>query len=314
MIELEFFLLRALFVLLNRLPRTLAAAVSRVIALLAQYVLRYRRGVIQKNLTLVFGDKTAKELAPLVTGFYRNFADLWMEFLQGLRLDSDYLARNIETKNLAVLENAVNQGNGVILATGHLGNFEWLGYALADKYPGKIAAVMKKIHNPRVNDFVVSMRKQCYSDLIYAHNSGKKMITVLRQGKMLLMAADQDARSSELFVDFLGQPSAVAPGIASLHLLTNAPVVFFAAIRTRYGRFTFHFETVKTDDLNEKSKEEATFIIMQRYNWILERWVRLYPEQWFWSHNRWKSKPNQEQKERLEQNLRESINSARENY
>ena len=112
----------------------------------------------------------------------------------------------------------------------------------------------------------------------------------MRKKQLLMLVTDQDARKKGVFVDFLGIPSSTAVGTAVFTLRTKTPVIFVANVRRSYAHFDVYFEEVKINE-DLQSSEESIIKITQEHTRILEKWVRRYPEQWFWMHRRWKTKP-----------------------
>jgi KDO2-lipid IV(A) lauroyltransferase len=126
--------------------------------------------------------------------------------------------------------------------------------------------------------------------IIFVKRALKEGLNVLRNNGFLLLVTDQDARKKGVFVDFLGVASSTAVGTAVFHLRTGAPILLIAMVRRRYGYFDVFFDEVKVDP-ELKFSEESIIKITQAHTKVLEKWIRKYPEQWFWMHRRWKTKP-----------------------
>ena len=171
-----------------------------------------------------------------------------------------------------------------------MGNFEWLGQ-MHGQLGHKTNGIAKRQRNPLVNQLIEKNRLRKNMGVIYTRNAMKEGIEVLKNKDILAIVTDQDAKSRGVFVDFLGIPSSTAVGPAVFHLRTGAPIIFLMSIRTDYGKFDAYYEEVcpKTDprDVTDKKIKELT----QLHSAVLDKWIRKYPEQWFWMHRRWKTKP-----------------------
>ena len=110
------------------------------------------------------------------------------------------------------------------------------------------------------------------------------MYKALTDGKLLTLGSDQDARKRGVFVNFFGIPSSTPKGTALFHLKTGAPIVFGACFEYDEEYF-LKFEPVSVD------KKDDIISITQKYTTILEKRIRQHPEQYFWWHQRWKTKP-----------------------
>jgi KDO2-lipid IV(A) lauroyltransferase len=108
-------------------------------------------------------------------------------------------------------------------------------------------------------------------------------------------------------VDFFGIPSATAQGAALFHLKTGTPIIFVSAIRQKWGKFDIHFERI---EISEKMQlnEQSIFSITQTHIKILEKWIKKYPEQYFWTHKRWKTKPDKAALKQYFYNLQQAKN------
>jgi KDO2-lipid IV(A) lauroyltransferase len=199
------------------------------------------------------------------------------------------MTKNCTFYNKEYIDKAMEKGKGVIMITGHFGNFEWFAYVLAMQ-GYKVSGIAKRQSNPYVNRLIHRNRSQFGTKVIYTNNAMKDGLKALNNNEIIGLVADQDAKKKGIFIEFLGQPSSTAVGPAVFHLRSGAPVIFCAAIRKDYGKFDIHinppFEIVDGEITDEKIRS-----ITETHVKELEKWVRKYPEQWFWTHRRWKTRP-----------------------
>ena len=124
----------------------------------------------------------------------------------------------------------------------------------------------------------------------------RSMLLLLRQNKIVGIMGDQNMSTREgIFVEFFGRPACTTVGLAFMALKTGAPLIPAFMIRMKNGKYKFVIEPAvdisNTGNFQADVKENT-----QRFTRIIERYVRLYPEQWFWLHQRWKTKPSQMKK------------------
>jgi Kdo2-lipid IVA lauroyltransferase/acyltransferase len=267
----------------------MAEKLADFLAFLIGNVFRYRRKTILNNLHMVYGENLPANKKILLRNIYRNFTYLWFEVMHTKKITPENFNDHFIVHGFEIFEQLIQRNKGLILISGHFGNFEWTPIILGIK--GYFyTAIAKRQRNPYVNKFITESREFFGGKIIFVKKALKEGLNVLRKKKLLLLVGDQDARKKGVFVDFLGIPSSTAVGTAVFHLRTGAPILFIALIRKSYAHFEVFFEEIKAPE-NLKYSEESIIEITQIHTRVLEKWIRKYPEQWFWMHRRWKSKP-----------------------
>ncbi len=290
--KFEYYLVYGLFRFFRKISLKTGKKIALVIYFIIAHIFRYRRQVILDNLHKVYGESLPMEEKKLLRSIYKNFVFLWMEFLQSKKMVGGKTEDHFQFHNRDIFDGALKRNNGVILISGHFGNFEWLAQMLPrEGYP--IWGIVKRQSNPYVNDFLEKQRTATGLNLVYTKNAMSYSIKALRQKEVVAIIADQDARDRGVFVDFMGLPSSTAVGPAVLHLRTGAPIFLIISIRKDYGLFDIYFEEIlpASKPMQEINNDDIVRIT-QIHTRALERWVRKYPEQWFWMHRRWKTKPD----------------------
>ncbi len=286
---IEYLAVKILFFIFSRLSIKNGKRLALLLTFFVEHVFRYRRQVILSNLHRVYGEKLPLPERKFLHEIYKNFVFLWMEFLQLNHFSPETVQNFMNIKNPEVIEHLKNRDKGVILYSGHFGNFEWLGQAMAlQGLP--IRAIAKKQSNEKVDRFITKLRERFGARIVYTRQAMSVCQKALMNKELVAIAFDQDARQRGVFVDFLGQPSSTAVGTAVLHLRTNAEIVLLIALRKDYAKFDVFAKIIepptRTGDL-----EQDILNITQKITSEFEVWVRKYPEQWFWVHRRWKTQP-----------------------
>jgi len=176
-------------------------------------------------------------------------------------------------------------GMGAVIVTGHLGNWEAAGAAVAS-LGMPLAAVVKRQSNQEFDRLLVDSRRRIGIEPVYMEDARARLEDLIRSGTSVALVADQDAGNRGLFVPFLGRPASTFRGPARLSLSTGAPLFFGAAIREGNG-YRGILESVETGLIGNEAERELTRGWVQR----LESWVRRVPNQYFWFHRRWKTRP-----------------------
>lgn len=186
---------------------------------------------------------------------------------------------------LGTYARASAEGRGAVIVTGHLGNWELAAaFLAASGIP--LRAVVKRQRNRRFDRRLSALREAVGVEPVYMEEAARRAGQILGGGRPLAMVADQDARSRGVFVTFMGRPASTFRGPARLALEHGAPLLFGALLREE-GGYRAVLERVETPPRGPGAVRALTAEWMQR----LEAQVRLRPEQYFWFHRRWKTRP-----------------------
>lgn len=292
--NIEYFLVRGLFFVFSHISLRWGKRLALGLTFLTEHIIRYRRKVILDNLRKVYGDQLPKPQKQFIHEIYKHFIFLWMEFLQSPHINSETVNRLLHIKNPEVLEMIRRRESGIIFISGHFGNFEWLGQGLTLMNLPPILGIAKKQSNLKVDAFIVKLRQQNGMRIIYTKEAMRESEKALRNKEIVAIAFDQDARHKGVFVDFMGLPSSTAVGTAVLHLRTGAKIVLVISVRKDYAQFDVYLKEIKIPELSG-TLDDKIKAITQICTSEFEKWVRRYPEQWFWVHKRWKTQPPAEQ-------------------
>lgn len=272
------------------LPRSISLSLGKALGLFMAYIIPIRRKVVQSNLSRAFPQKSKMDISKLTVETYKHFGSFVSEFSRQDKYSENDLNNIIATHNKHLLDEAVQDGNGAIILIGHFGNWELLGRWLGVmNYP--LRAIQQPQENPLVDQYIQQKRVTGKTEVISKHASISNFIRSLQSGGALLIAADQDARSNGIFVDFFGIPSSTARGAAVFAHKLQSPVLFCFPIKNADNTYTFIFERL---ELHSTGTSQAIYSILQQYMNRLEFYVSQYPEQYFWFHRRWKTKPQKQ--------------------
>jgi KDO2-lipid IV(A) lauroyltransferase len=195
-------------------------------------------------------------------------------------------------ENWERFEEAKARGKGVIAATGHFGNFDLL--AAAHTLKGvPITMISRQMGKSGANDLWRAIRKRSgVEELVVTKGSTLAAATrSVRSGRVLGYVIDQNQPLRHaVFPTFFGVPAATASTPAVLAMRSGAAVVFALSIPLGDGRHRVIMEgPLEPPDTGDRERDVLAFT--QDLNDRLERWVRLYPDRWYWLHRRWKTRP-----------------------
>ena len=258
--------------------------------LLAYHVLRYRRKVVRQNLLNSFPDKSPKEIKTIEKGFYCNLCDLIVEGPKALRMKPEGFKYRIEYTNPELITRLYEQHKNVFYAIPHSGNWEWFGKSMPDLSGHKCLAVYKKVKNPVFEQLMMYLRtKDCPLEMMESNSALKRLAQLRDSQNAVLMVADQTPRGtdSDYWTEFLHQDTCWFTGLERIAKMLDYAVVFVAMKRQGRGRYEVTFELI-----TDNPKETEKGFIMERYVRCVERFIEEQPDNWLWSHRRWKHQRN----------------------
>lgn len=280
-----------LYKLIGRLPLPVLYGFASFCAFLFYYLITYRKKVIQNNLKNSFPDASEKEINRLTYRFYGYLTDQLVEFFKGVSITKDDMLDRFEIKNEAVVIDFIKKGIPVILVAGHQGNWEWAIHRLAlSKNPHDV--IYQKLNNPTFNEFTKQVRSR-FGHVNLLEKRESVLLTRERKDipRVICLASDQAPQKPEsaYWTTFLNQDTAFFTGMERFARDYKYPVVFAEVIRKKRGKYTMTYELLA----NEPFEELAPGEIIERFARRLEKSINAYPEQYLWSHRRWKhTKPN----------------------
>ena len=261
---------------------------------LLYHVFRYRRKVVRQNLLHSFPDKDERAIKSIERQFYRNFCDLVVEGAKTMCMDSVRDAGRVKFTNPEVLTRLYEQQKSVIIASPHSGNWEWLAKLMQEISPYKSMAVYKKLESQVFDELVFYLRtKDCALELMETHDTVRRLEELNGNKNAVLMLGDQSPRGidSDYWTEFLHQDTCWYKGLEYIAKKFDYAVVFVAMKRQGRGYYEVSFELI-TD--HPKATEEN--FIVEQYVRCVERFIEANPDNWLWSHRRWKHQRPQTEK------------------
>jgi Kdo2-lipid IVA lauroyltransferase/acyltransferase len=275
--------------LMSRLPFRRASPVGKALGLLAYLIPMKRKRVALENIRKSFPIMTETEAMQLLSRVYIHFGRVFLEIPHILRLERENITDYVEFEGEENLEGALSKGKGAFILTAHFGNWELMCAAVSLQF-GKAAVIARPLDFAPMNSVINGMRSRFGAEVIPHKEAARPVIGALRERKMVGILLDQKEDWYQgAFVPFFGRWACTNIGLAVLALRTGVPVVPAFPVRQADGRYKIIFD--KEVDLQRtgdkrRDVEDNTEIFTK----IIEKYVRRYPEQWFWFHKRWNTK------------------------
>jgi len=287
------FFLKVLSFILGHLPAPAAYVLGSILGALARRVLKRHWRTALENIERAFGaGMTRLERERLAARVFRNLGVMFFEFNRMAWLDRRGIEKSVEFKGLERIEKALRRGKGVMLLTAHYGNWELL-HASLGHMGYSLELVVRKLDSPTFEEFVSWVRARSGINIVYKVKAMLPLVRRLNANAVAMILADQNTTRGEgYFVDFFGTPACTNKGPALLAQKTAAAVlpVFIVRDGTRHTvEVHEELEFVSTGDRDADARANTAV-----YTKAVEMAIRAHPEQWFWVHRRWKTRPPSE--------------------
>ena len=273
------------------LPKEVSLMIASMVAAGAYLVMSQLRRIANRNLTFAFPQQPKKQKLKLIWRVFMNFGRLLVEFSRLPKLNRENISEVVVYEGFENFSEALRRGKGTLFLTAHFGAWELCPFAHA-LYGYPLKFVVRPIDNPYLDRLVTSYRTMSGNQIIQKRNSLKELLRALKKRESVGILIDQNTtREAGVFVDFFGKPASAIRGPVTLALKTDAPIVFSLDVRQPDNRH--HVLILPAIDLAisgnlEQDVQTNTVRILK----ILEGYIRQYPGQWLWLHNRWKTPPD----------------------
>ncbi len=294
---LEFILVYCFYIFINILPFGLSLKVGRILGIIFYKVDKKHRKSTMNNLLTAFPNKNEEELRDISIGFYKNLGMVFVEIFRLNRYNGNNIDKFVES-NFDSLK-GIHKKKGILLLTAHFGNWELMAKTFALKgYPGN--ALARPLDNPYIENILYKLRRNAGGKVIYnRENAVKNIISALNNNEIVGFLPDENAsKRIGVFVDFFGVKACTMPGMANIAAKMKLPVIpaFLVRLKDGSGNYTKH-KLIIEPPLNINytgNRKTDTINILKMFNEKIEEMIKKYPEQWFWIHNRWRTRPDSE--------------------
>ncbi len=273
--------------------RVQAAPVTRM-GKFIYHCLPYRKKVILNNIRLAFGNQLSEsEQRHLAKAYYAHLATSIKEMLQFRFVSEKKLRQQVEVKGYQKLLDVAEEGKGVLILTGHFGNWEYApvgGILNFKQYQGQFHFIRRTLGSKWIEQILFRRYYQAGLNVIPKKNSLDKVIAALDKNHAVVFVLDQHAsihNKDGIAVEFFGKKAGTYRSLASIARNTGVPIIPAAGYRVAKGKHVLEFhEPIIWKD--SPKRQEALYQNTLAYNKALEKIILKHPEQWLWLHKRWK--------------------------
>lgn len=260
---------------------------SDIIFVINYYIVGYRKKVVYNNLRQSFPEKNEQELRQIQKKFFRNFSDYIVEMVKGFSITEKELRIRVQHINQEVFHQIKSEKKNTILLAGHIFNWEWLN-AFSKTLPQEHChPVYRKLQNPFWEERIKRLRNRFGNESIRADKVLRTLMKTPIDGDYIyLFVADQSPHISEIFygMDFLHQKTPVFIGYDKIAQKLDYAFVYCEMKKVKRGYYQANYYRIEPD--GEKFKE---YEVVRKFHKMLENTINKRPDNWLWTHKRWKN-------------------------
>jgi KDO2-lipid IV(A) lauroyltransferase len=285
LISAFFFILAVVFV--GILPAPVMYLLSNLIRLFIHRIMGYRKEVVLKNLKGSFPGISDKELERLIKLFYKNLADIFLEGIWAFTMTKKQILKRYKIIYPEVLQEFYDSGHSIIGVTGHYTNWEWGSLSASSQTNLNVVGFYKPINNRYIDKLVRWNRSRFGTTLAPIKETSATFQKFKETSSIYLMVSDQGMpkvfAEKAYWIKFLNRDTAFLHGMEKHARINNLPVVYIDVQRVKRGYYEYELSVLTTDPNSLNNG-----VLTEMYARKLESVILKQPENWLWSHNRWK--------------------------
>jgi Kdo2-lipid IVA lauroyltransferase/acyltransferase len=277
----------------SRLPERAALGSATALGAAAGSLLRFRRADVDRHLGWAFPEATPAWRAAVARACYRHFGREAAATVRAVRWSPEEMRARTSAVGFEAFRAAAEAGMGAVLLTGHLGNWEIGGAAIAARGV-PLDVVGKGMSNRRFQEDLFALRERLRMRVIGMGDASRLALRSIAAGRVVALLGDQSAHGGGVLVPFFGRPAVTARGPALFAVRSGAPLFVGFAVRQEGPEARYLMTLQRLSHTPSGDVERDVLALTRAYTEILEAAVKTAPEQYFWQHRRWKGAPAEE--------------------
>jgi len=272
--------------IISKLPWRLFYLFSSFVYIIIYHIIRYRRKTVTANLTMVFPEKTSKEIQKIQKKAYQHQCDMFLEMIKSISISEEEMKKRFKITNIDLLEKLVAKNRSIITMMGHYASYEWTNVVdLISDF--ECVGIYKPIENKYFDRLVHRIRGRFGSRVIPNRTAYREMVRDLETNTLSLygLFADQSPRvnATKYWTDFMGITVPAFAGGEVLSKRLGLSIYYLNVEKVGRGYYEASFIPISEDPKNAGEYE-----ITKGFLNLLEKQIRNKPENYMWTHKRWK--------------------------
>lgn len=279
-----YYIIYGFLYLLSLLPFFILYGISDVIFVIIFYFFGYRKEVVFSNLDIAFPEKTRAERKNIAKIFYRNLIDTFIETIKMLSISDKQLGKRAVVDMSEIL-NLISKGRNIQMHSGHQMNWEYGHWAIAKQMPIPWIGVYMKINSKAIEKLFYKLRSIGSTVLVPAQQFRSRTHSVFNEQYAIGLISDQNpgAPASAYWLNFFNKPVSFVTGPDKGARINDTAVAFVNFVKVKRGYYRFSIDVVA-----EHGRNLAEGELTKLYRDYLEAAILKSPDNYLWSHRRWK--------------------------
>jgi KDO2-lipid IV(A) lauroyltransferase len=289
-----YYIIYPILYLLSLLPFFILYGISDFFYLIVYYVAGYRKKIVFANLDIAFPEKTESEKTLIAKMFYKNLIDTFIETIKLISTSEKQFEKRA-SMDFSAIKDLIDKGKNVQMHSGHQMNWEYANWVVASQVSIPWVGIYMRIKNKAIDRIFFKIRNREKTVLVAAQEFKSRAHICFKEQYTLGLAADQNpgVPSTAYWLNFFGHPTPFVTGPDKGARKNNTAVVFVRFVKTKRGIYRFDSKVITE---NGAELEEGELTLM--YRDFLEETIRKNPDNYLWSHRRWKWEYKEEYKSR----------------
>jgi KDO2-lipid IV(A) lauroyltransferase len=276
---------------LTLLPFSWMGPLGRTFGMLVFQLAKKEREKTIRNIWIAFPKMTRVQAETLARSVWIRLGWNLFEVARWIPMTREQVAAQlVRVRGWEHMEKALARGKGVIVVSGHLGNWELMGAYFSSKTP--TVGVAQKLYDERFDELVTWMRENVMGvRMIKRGMALRGILEALKNNSAICALVDQDTGNDGVFVPFFDKLAWTQSGVARIAYKNEAALLPVFVVRGTDGKFEMHIER-EIEVPRTGDAEKDVLETVRRYTEVVESYVKAYPDQWMWMHARWKTRPS----------------------
>lgn len=284
-----YFIVYGILYIFSLLPFFILYALSDFVYFIMYHIVGYRKKVVFENLTSSFPEKSPEEIKIIAKKFYSGFIDTFFETIKALSITDKAINKRC-IGNFEPISTLIQKGKNVQILGAHMFNWEYANFYLSKQMPIPFMSMYSKIENKIFDKLFLKLRSKYNTILIPTSHYNRRAMEVMRNQYCSYLLADQTPGlpQNAYWLNFFNTPAPFINGPQKAAVKGNPSVVFINFRKIKRGYYSFDCETI-IENASDFTPQDLT----KMYRDFVEKIIKMQPENYLWSHRRWKYKYNE---------------------
>jgi len=280
-------LLKIIIKLIAALPLPVLYSFSRPLYVLLFYIIRFKRDIAKNNIYNSFPTLDPEEKYKLLKAHYKNYSEVVFEIIKSFNMKPEEILEHVEFENTEEIEKHLQQEQTVLLTLAHQSNLEWAILAVNQKLNFPLENIYKPLHKQWANELTIEESERFNITLMPAKTCVTELIKRTKQTRIVAITPDQAPRRRDdaYWTTFLNQQTPFYLGLEKIATLFKYPVFFLQFERIKRGQYKAKFKLLCAPPYEKDSN-----VVLKEYVSAVEEQIHKQPQDWLWTHKRWKKK------------------------